>query len=109
MACALGCAIMDLRYRDGGYAAQVTAAGGTYLMQMEFAPMDVTLPVGHALCLTLMETCEDDASGPYSQFPVYVDGTDASELALHTVDRPAGHPAWIEVLHSDSSWSPPGI
>lgn len=90
----LGHAIMDLRYRDGGYEAQPVVAGQTYTMKMEFNPLDVALPAGHGLRLTLMETCEDYLSGPYNQFPVSLDIGDSS-MTLHVLDDPQ----WIEVSH----------
>ena len=45
----LGHATMDLRYRDGGYEANAVAPGQNYLMLMEFNPLDVILPAGHAI------------------------------------------------------------
>ena len=45
----LGHATMDIRYRDGGYDAKVTAPASGYTMLMEFNPLDVMLPAGHSL------------------------------------------------------------
>ena len=52
----LGHAVMDIRYRDGGYDAKVTAPMSQFTMLMEFNPLDVVLPAGHSLSIELTET-----------------------------------------------------
>ena len=51
----LGHATMDIRYRDGGMDAQTTAPLSTYLMLMEFNPLDTVVPAGSTLRLVLTE------------------------------------------------------
>ena len=55
----LGHAVMDIRYRDGGYDAKPVSPIGSYTMLMEFNPLDVVLPAGHSLSLELTDTGED--------------------------------------------------
>ena len=51
----LGHAVMDIRYRDGGYDAKpVSPLFGSYTMLMEFNPLDVVLPAGHVLSIELL-------------------------------------------------------
>ncbi len=57
----LGHAVMDLRYRDGGYDAEpvVFVVPHPYTMLMEFNPLDIVLPAGHSLSIELTDTGED--------------------------------------------------
>ena len=97
----LGHAVMDLRYRDGGYTAKPVTFLAPYTMLMEFNPLDVVLPAGHALRIELTDTGEDylpstcaltDATG------ITVNG---GNLGLPLIDRAPDHENWFEVAHYD--------
>ena len=65
----LGHATMDIRYRDGGYDAEVTAPFSTYTMLMEFNPLDIRIPAGHSLRIELTENGMDYLPGPCASNP----------------------------------------
>jgi hypothetical protein len=96
----LGHAIMDLRYHAGGKQSQDVTPGEPILAKMEFEALDVRLPAGHGMILTLAATGEDYLPSSVSQ-PVMLDAGDASNLIIPTVDR-AGQdvfftpPVWYE-------------
>jgi predicted acyl esterase len=96
----LGHAIMDLRYHAGGKQSQDVTPGEPILAKMEFEALDVQLPAGHGMILTLAATGEGYLPSSVSQ-PVMVDAGDASNLIIPTVDR-AGQdvfftpPVWYE-------------
>ena len=92
----LGHAVMDVRYRDGGYDAKPTSPLSDYVMLMEFNPMDVVLPAGHALRIELTETGEDYLPSTCALIGLNVDG---GTLGLPLVERQIGHENWFEVAH----------
>ena len=93
----LGHATMDLRYRDGGYEASVVLPGQNYLMLMEFNPMDVVLPAGHAIRVDLTESGEDYLPSPCAMTGIGVSLDESSEIGLPLIDRPAGDSHWFVV------------
>lgn len=93
----LGHATMDLRYRDGGYGANAVLPGQNYLMLMEFNPMDVVLPAGHAIRVDLTESGEDYLPSPCAVTGIGVSLDESSEIGLPLIDRPAGDPHWFVV------------
>lgn len=90
----LGHAIMDLRYREGGYEARTVMPFVTYTMQMEFNPMDVVVPEGHAIRLVITITGEDYVE-PLQNWPITIEESDDSVLRLPIVERPKGHPSFF--------------
>lgn len=92
----LGHAVMDLRYRDGGYDAKPVSPFGSYTMLMEFNPLDVVLPAGHELAIELTDTGED-----YLPSTCALTGLSVMEgtFGLPLVERPVGHENWFEVAH----------
>lgn len=90
----LGHAIMDLRLRDGGETAKPVVPGMPVMMRMEFEPMDVVVPAGHALELYFATVDGDGTTGgdylpPVVDNPVTVD-LGGSVLKLPTVVRGPG-------------------
>ena len=93
----LGHAVMDLRYRDGGYDAKITAPFLSYTMKMEFNPLDVVLPAGHTLVIELTERGEDYLPSPdCAAIGLNVDAS-SSTLSLPIIDRPADDVRWFQV------------
>ena len=90
----LGHAIMDLRYRDGGYEAKTVMPFVTYTMRMEFNPMDVVVPEGHAIRLVIRITGEDYVE-PTQNWPITIEQDANSILRLPIVERPNGHPSFF--------------
>ena len=95
----LGHATMDIRYRDGGYDAQPALPFSQYTMLMEFNPLDVVLPAGHALRLELSETGEDYLPGPCASNPAGGLTVNGGTFGLPLIDRPMNHEAWFEAPH----------
>jgi hypothetical protein len=94
----LGHAVMDLRYRDGGYDAKITIPFISYKMKMEFNPMDVVVPAGHSLLIELTETGEDYLPSPdCASTGMNVDTDSSSVLGLPLIDRPEGDVQWFRV------------
>ena len=91
----LGHATMDLRYRDGGYEANAVAPGQTYLMLMEFNPLDVILPAGHAIRVDLTESGEDYLPSPCAGTGIGVALDESSELGLPLIDRSVDDDHWF--------------
>ena len=91
----LGHATMDLRYRDGGYEANAVAPGQTYLMLMEFNPLDVILPAGHAIRVDLTESGEDYLPSPCAATGIGVSLDESSELGLPLIHRPVDDYRWF--------------
>ena len=91
----LGHATMDIRYRDGGFEAQVTAPLSTYSMLMEFNPLDVILPAGHALRIDLTETGEDYLPGPCASNPTGGLTVNGGIIGLPLIDRPVDDDRWF--------------
>ena len=88
----LGHAVMDIRYRDGGYDATPVSPVGTYTMLMEFNPLDVILPAGHSLSIELTETGEDYLSSTCAAFGLSVQG---GTFGLPMIDRPVDDNRWF--------------
>jgi hypothetical protein len=91
----LGHATMDLRYRDGGYDAQVTIPYQTYLMQMEFNPMDVVVPAGHEISIELTDTGEDYLPSTCAAVGMAVFIDESSTLSLPLIDRAEDDDRWF--------------
>lgn len=91
----LGHAIMDARYANGGTKSQPVVPGQPLVMRIEFEPMDLVLPAGHGLVLTLTGTGEDYMPSAVSA-PLLVD-MGASVLRLPVIERSA-----------DAYFTPPG-
>ncbi len=81
----LGHAVMDIRYRDGGYDAKPTSPIGTYTMLMEFNPLDVMVPAGHVLSLELTDTGEDYLPSTCALAGLSVQG---GMFGMPLIDRP---------------------
>jgi hypothetical protein len=91
----LGHATMDLRYRDGGYDAQATLPYQTYLMQMEFNPMDVVVPAGHEISIELTDTGEDYLPSTCAAVGMAVFIDESSTLSLPLIDRAEDDDRWF--------------
>jgi len=96
----LGHAVMDIRYRDGGYDAKPATPLGSYTMYMEFNPLDVVLPAGHVLRIEFSDTGED-----YLPSTCAVTGLNINSgtLGLPLIERPVTHDNWFEVAHYNAS------
>ena len=88
----LGHAVMDIRYRDGGYDAKVTAPMSQFTMLMEFNPLDVVLPAGHSLSIELTETGEDYLPSTCAGIGLFVQG---GTFGLPMIDRPVDDNRWF--------------
>ncbi len=82
----LGHAIMDLRYYEGGDEQQFVMTGQTITARMEFWAMDVIVPEGHGLRLTLLPTGEDYVNTA-TNFPVAIHINEDSVLKLPLVHK----------------------
>ena len=82
----LGHAIMDLRYYEGGDEEQFVFTGQTITARMEFEAMDVIVPEGHGLRLTLLPTGEDYVNTA-TNYPVVIHVDENSVLKLPLVDK----------------------
>ena len=95
----LGHAIMDLRYYQGGDDYQNVIPGIPITGLMEFFPMDVVIPAGHGLRLTLLPTGEDYVNTATS-YPVQIHVNEDSVLRLPLVDQEDKRyftpPVWYE-------------
>ncbi|HIG20534.1 MAG TPA: CocE/NonD family hydrolase, partial [Candidatus Poseidoniales archaeon] len=91
----LGHATMDIRYRDGGYDAKVTAPATSYTMLMEFNPVDIVLPAGHALRIELTETGEDSLPGPCASNIAGGLSVSGGVIGLPLIDRPVDDDRWF--------------
>ncbi len=96
----LGHAVMDLRYRDGGYDAKPTSPIGSYNMLMEFNPLDVVLPAGHSLSIELTDTGEDYLPSTCAAFGLSVQG---GTFGMPLIDRPIDHANWFDVAAYNAS------
>lgn len=92
----LGHAVMDVRYRDGGYESQAAMPFTDYRMMMEFNPMDVRIPEGHTIKLVITETGEDYLPSPCAAFGLVVVGG-KEEISLPVIDRQYGDSHWFTV------------
>ena len=88
----LGHAVMDIRYRDGGYDAKATAPLSQFTMLMEFNPLDVVLPAGHSLSIELTETGEDYLPSTCAGIGLFVQG---GTFGLPMIDRPVDDNRWF--------------
>jgi len=93
----LGHAVMDVRYREGGYDANPALPFQNYLMKMEFNPMDVHVPAGHTLALELTESGEDYLSSPCAVIGMQVIVDESSSLCLPLVERNSDDERWFDV------------
>ncbi len=91
----VGHATMDVRYRDGGYDAQTAFPFSSYLMLMEFNPMDVDLDAGAIIEVVLTESGEDYLPSPCAAIGLNVNLDDSSTLSLPLIDRPANDDRWF--------------
>jgi hypothetical protein len=91
----IGHATMDVRYRDGGYEAQTAFPFSSYLMLMEFNPMDVDLDAGAVIEVVLTESGEDYLSSPCAAIGLNVNLDDSSTLSLPLIDRPDNDNRWF--------------
>jgi predicted acyl esterase len=82
----LGHAIMDLRYYEGGDEYQNIIPGVPITAKMEFWAMDIVLPAGHGLRLTLLPTGEDYVNSA-TNYPVQIHTGEDSILRLPLVDQ----------------------
>lgn len=89
----LGHAVMDVRYRDGGYDAKPTASFSEYRMLMEFNPMDV-ITSGNGVVLEFSESGMDYLPSPCAATGLEVLSID---LTLPVIDRGGDHEAWFDV------------
>ena len=96
----LGHAVMDLRYRDGGYDAEPVSPLGSYTMLMEFNPIDVVLPAGHSLGIELTDTGEDYLPSTCALTGLSVQGGDFS---MPLIERDEGHEVWFDVAVYNAS------
>ncbi len=96
----LGHAVMDLRYRDGGYDANPVSPLGSYTMLMEFNPIDVVLPAGHSLGIELTDTGEDYLPSTCALAGLSVQGGDFS---MPLIERGEYHEGWFEVAVYNAS------
>ena len=96
----LGHAVMDLRYRDGGYDANPVSPLGSYTMLMEFNPIDVVLPAGHSLGIELTDTGEDYLPSTCALAGLSVQGGDFS---MPLIERDEGHEGWFDVAVYNAS------
>ena len=94
----IGHATMDVRYRDGGYDAKtVNPVFETYLMKMEFNPIDAIIPAGNEIRIELTESGEDYLPSPCSQIGLNVNIDESSELGLPLIIRDDDAPQWFDV------------
>ena len=90
----LGHAVMDLRYRNGGYDAEpvLFAIPHPYTMLMEFNPLDVVLPAGHSLSIELTETGEDYLPSTCAAVGLSIQG---GTFGLPLIERPMDDERWF--------------
>jgi predicted acyl esterase len=81
----IGHAIMDLRYYAGGNEYHAITPGITINAKMEFFAMDVLIPEGHHIRLSLRDTGEDYLP-PSTAAPVQIEINDNSILRLHEIN-----------------------
>jgi hypothetical protein len=81
----IGHAIMDLRYHEGGNEYQNIVPGVTIRAKMEFFAMDVLIPEGHKIRLSLRDIGEDYLP-PSTEAAVDIDISGNSVLRLHEIN-----------------------
>ena len=86
----LGHAVMDLRYYAGGReCGQPCVAIGTVNAKMEFFPMDVVIPAGKSIQITITHTGDDYVPALVSEGFVTIGISSNSILTLPLIDREA--------------------
>jgi len=93
----IGHATMDLRYRDGGHTAKPVIPYMSYVMKMEFNPIDAIIPSGHEIEIVLTETGEDYLPSPCQAVGLSVNIDSSSTLGLPLIHRNDNSPEWFEV------------
>jgi len=91
----LGHATMDVRYRDGGYDASPALPLQTYLMKMEFNPLDVRLSAGDSIQIVLSESGEDYLPSPCATIGLSVNDNADSVFSLPLIDRDVDDERWF--------------
>jgi hypothetical protein len=81
----IGHAIMDLRYHKGGNEYQTIVPGQTINAKMEFFAMDVLIPEGHKIRLSLRDIGEDYLP-PSTEAAVDIDISGNSVLRLNEIN-----------------------
>ncbi len=81
----IGHATMDLRYHAGGTEYHVLSPGQTVNAKMEFFAMDVLIPEGHKIRLSLTDI-GDDYLPPSNTAPVEIGINENSILRLHEIN-----------------------
>ena len=81
----IGHATMDLRYHSGGTEYNVLIPGETVNAKMEFFAMDVLIPEGHYIRLSLSDIGEDYLP-PSNTAPVEIGINENSVLRLHEIN-----------------------
>ena len=81
----IGHAIMDLRYHEGGTEYNNIIPGETIRAKMEFFAMDVLIPEGHKIRLSLRDIGEDYLP-PSTEAIVDIDISGNSVLRLHEIN-----------------------
>ena len=76
---------MDLRYHSGGTEYNVLIPGETVNAKMEFFAMDVIIPEGHYIRLSLSDIGEDYLP-PSNTAPVEIGINENSVLRLHEIN-----------------------
>lgn len=99
----LGHAIMDLRYYQGGDQHHTLTPGVPITALMEFFAMDVIVPEGQGIRLTLRPTGEDYVNSA-TNFPVQIHDDQSSVLRLSLVDRDAKRYFTPPVWYEDVDW-----
>ncbi len=81
----IGHAIMDLRYHEGGNEYHNIIPGVTIRAKMEFFAMDVLIPEGHNIQLSLRDVGEDYLP-PSTEAAIDIDISGNSVLRLHEIN-----------------------
>ena len=81
----IGHAIMDLRYHEGGTEYQNVIPGVEIRAKMEFFAMDVLVPEGHKIRLSLRDIGEDYLP-PSTEAAVDIDISGNSVLRIHEIN-----------------------
>ena len=93
----IGHGTMDVRYRDGGHDAKVVTPFTTYLMQMEFNPIDAIIPAGNEISIVLTESGEDYLPSACAAIGMGINADSSSTLSLPLIERSENAPEWFEV------------
>ena len=93
----IGHGTMDVRYRDGGHEAKIVTPFTTYLMKMEFNPIDALIPAGNEISIVLTETGEDYLPSACAAIGMGINADSSSVLSLPLIERSENAPEWFEV------------